>query len=75
MAERVRAVTGSRSEIVQVPYSEAYPPGFEDTQRRMPDTTQKRRLLGWRAERSLDETLRSVVDCLSTSSALVSPGD
>lgn len=73
LAERVKAITGSRSEIVQVPYSEAYPSGFEDMQRRVPDTTRVRRLLGWRAEYSLDEILESVATHLSQSGALASP--
>lgn len=62
LAARVRAITGSPSEIVVVPYDEAYSEGFEDMMRRIPDTTKAERLLGWRATTLLDTTLRHVVD-------------
>lgn len=54
LAERVIMRTESRSEIVYVPYSEAYAPGFEDMQRRVPDTSKIRNLLGWTPQISLD---------------------
>ena len=60
LAKRIRAMTGSRSEIVHVPYAEAYAPGFEDMARRVPDISRVRELLGWRPRRSLDETLAAV---------------
>ncbi len=61
LAELVRELTGSRSPIVTVPYAEAYVPGFEDMQRRVPDTTRIQALLGWRPRLSLQETLQSVI--------------
>ena len=61
LAQRVKAVTGSDSPIVNVPYAEAYAPGFEDMQRRVPDIGRIRSLIGWQASRSLDEILRAVV--------------
>jgi len=61
LAERVKAMCGSDSPIVKIPYSEAYAPGFEDMQRRVPDTTRLRKLIGWQARRSLDEILAGVV--------------
>jgi UDP-glucose 4-epimerase len=62
LAERVKALTGSDSPIVKVPYSEAYAPGFEDMQRRVPDTARIQALLGWRPSRSLDNILEAVVE-------------
>jgi UDP-glucose 4-epimerase len=62
LAERVRAATGSTSEIVLLPYDEVYPPGFEDMTRRIPDTSRISSLIGWKPERSLDEIIQSVVD-------------
>jgi UDP-glucose 4-epimerase len=62
LAERIRALTGSSSEIVYVPYSEAYAPGFEDMQRRIPDIRRIQALLGWKASRSLDQILESVIE-------------
>ncbi len=64
LAEKVRRLTGSRSEIRLVPYGEAYGPGFEDMQRRVPDTTRLRELAGWAPTRSLDETLLRIRDWL-----------
>jgi UDP-glucose 4-epimerase len=61
LAERVRGLTGSESEIVYVPYDEAYETGFEDMQRRIPDTTKLRELIGWRPTRTLDDILGDVL--------------
>lgn len=60
LAERVKAITGSSSPIVHIPYAEAYAPGFEDMQRRVPCTDRIRSLIGWQPGRSLDEILMSV---------------
>jgi UDP-glucose 4-epimerase len=62
LAERVVEMTGSRSEITLVPYDVAYEEGFEDMQRRVPDTTKIYERTGWRPTRSLDEILSDVVD-------------
>jgi UDP-glucose 4-epimerase len=65
LAERIKALTGSRSPIVQVPYEEAYQPGFEDVRRRVPDVRKAERAVGYRPRVSLDETLRRVIGFLS----------
>ena len=62
LANRVKAITASRSPIVFVPYSEAYPSGFEDLQRRQPDTTRIFELTGWRPDLEIDEILRRIAD-------------
>ena len=64
LAMRVKAAAGSSSEIVHVPYDEAYAPGFEDMQRRVPDTGKLGRAIGWRPTRKLDETLVQVVEAM-----------
>jgi UDP-glucose 4-epimerase len=61
LAERVRILTGSKSPIKLVPYSQAYTAGFEDMFRRVPDLTKVRRLIGYRATRNLDDILGDVV--------------
>ena len=61
LAERVRRLTGSASEIVLVPYDEAYEEGFEDMVRRIPDTEKIRGLLGWQPGKTLAETLGDVI--------------
>ena len=62
LAERVRERVGSDSEIVTVPYDEAYGEGFEDMERRQPDTAKIKGLLGWEPERSMDEIIDDVVE-------------
>ncbi len=62
LAEKIKAMTGSDSRIVTVPYDEAYEEGFEDMQRRVPDITKIRNLIGYRPNFSLDEILKSVID-------------
>lgn len=62
LAERVKAVTGSDAPIVRIPYDEAYEPGFEDMQRRVPDTSKIKALTGWRPTRGLDEILQDVME-------------
>jgi UDP-glucose 4-epimerase len=60
LARRVKKITGSASPIRMIPYDEAYAPGFEDMQKRRPDTSQLQSLLGWKPRISLDQTLRRV---------------
>ena len=61
LAERVRGLTGSASPIVYVPYDDAYQPGFEDLRRRVPDITKAERVIGYRPQVPLDETLGRVI--------------
>ena len=61
LAERVKALTNSASEIVHIPYDEAYEEGFEDMPRRVPDITKVGALVGFRPEMSLDGILQSVI--------------
>jgi UDP-glucose 4-epimerase len=61
LAERVVEMTGSDSQITKVPYSEAYAPGFEDMERRVPDTERIHELLGWKSKRGLREILSDVI--------------
>ena len=58
LAQRIIDYTGSSSEVELVPYSDAYAKGFEDMQRRVPDTSKIEALLGWRPVRTLDSILR-----------------
>ena len=61
LAERVRAATGTNSEIVFIPYDEAYEAGFEDMPRRVPDLTKVQQLVDYRPTLVLDEILRRVI--------------
>jgi UDP-glucose 4-epimerase len=64
LAEKIREITGSTSEIIYVPYDEAYEAGFEDMQRRRPDTTRISNLLGWAPTRDLDQIVADVAEDL-----------
>jgi len=74
LAQRVIALTGSRSRIESIPYEEAYEEGFEDMQRRVPDTSKIERLIGFRPTRDLDAIIQDVVDDLRKQSLAVAGG-
>ena len=61
LAEKVKELTNSESEIVFVPYDEAYEEGFEDMPRRVPDITKINELVGFRPEMTLEGILQSVI--------------
>ncbi len=61
LAQRVITAAGSSSKVRYVPYDEAYEEGFEDMQRRVPDTTRARELVGFEPKVGLDEILSQVV--------------
>jgi UDP-glucose 4-epimerase len=61
LAERVKERTGSKSEIVMVPYDQAYEEGFEDMPRRVPDLTKLRNLTGYEPKIHLNEILDQVI--------------
>jgi UDP-glucose 4-epimerase len=62
LAARVIALTGGNSEITYVPYDEAYAPGFEDMQRRVPSIERIHRLIGYAPRHTLHETLGRVIE-------------
>jgi UDP-glucose 4-epimerase len=68
LAERVISVTGSSSRIEYVSYEDAYPAGFEETMRRVPDTTKLRTLTGWKPKYSLDEIIKDIENYLRSKS-------
>ena len=60
LAEKIIAQTNSTSIISYTPYSEAYPPGYEDMQRRVPDTTKLQKHLLWKPEHTLESIIGDV---------------
>jgi UDP-glucose 4-epimerase len=62
LAERIKAKTGSRSEIVTIPYDQAYEEGFEDMPRRVPDLTKIHQAIGYAPKVKLDEIIDRVVE-------------
>jgi len=61
LARRVKARAGSKSEVVLIPYDQAYEAGFEDMQRRVPDLGKLRSLTGYEPKVHLDEILDQVI--------------
>jgi UDP-glucose 4-epimerase len=62
LAEKVKELTHSDSEIVFVPYDEAYEEGFEDMPRRVPDISKINQLVGFKPEIKLDGILETVIN-------------
>ena len=62
LAERVIRLADSQSSLQFVPYDIAYEEGFEDMERRVPDTTRARELIGFKPEVNLDAIIQSVLD-------------
>ncbi len=61
LAEKVISQINSKSSISYTPYSEAYPPGYEDMQRRVPDTSKLQKHLGWAPRHTLESIISSIV--------------
>ena len=61
LAELVRERTGGRSQIVHVPYEQAYGEGFEDLRRRIPDTSRLQSLTGFHPDRAIAEIVDRVI--------------
>jgi UDP-glucose 4-epimerase len=66
LAEKIKAMTASTSDIVTIPYDQAYEAGFEDMPRRVPDISKIRALVGYEPKVQLDETLERVIDYVRT---------
>lgn len=60
LAERIKHITDSESEIVTVPYEKAYEAGFEDMRRRVPDLGRIRQLIQYRPTVELDDAIRRI---------------
>lgn len=60
LAKKVIELTNSKSEIVKVPYAEAYPEGFEDMQRRVPDISKINTVLGWSPQIGLNQIVKDI---------------
>jgi UDP-glucose 4-epimerase len=62
LAEKVIQMTGSKSEIHYISYSEAYGEGFEDMQRRIPNLEKAKRLIGFQPTRTLKDIITDVTE-------------
>ncbi len=62
LAEQVISQLNSSSEIVHIPYEEAYEKGFEDMLHRAPDIDKVKKFLGWKPELSLEKIISDVAE-------------
>jgi len=60
LAKKVIEITGSKSNIEKIAYEKAYPQGFEDMQRRVPDISKIKQVLGWAPEINLDQIIKDI---------------
>ena len=74
LADLIIERTGSASTIELVPYDKAYESGFEDMQRRVPDTTKINRLIGWAPRLSLDDILTDAINEATSEIRGATPG-
>ncbi len=64
LAEKVIVSTNSKSRIRNISYADAYPAGFEDMQRRVPDISKIMRLMDWRPVHTLDSIIDDVAESI-----------
>jgi len=62
LARLVKLMTRSASPIQYIPYDQAYEAGFEDMQRRVPDTSKVKNLVGFRTTHDTRQVVQSVID-------------
>ncbi len=66
LAQKIKQMTNSQSEIAHIPYEEAYAEGFEDMLRRMPDVSKLQRYIGFIPATTLDAMLQDVIHWVRT---------
>lgn len=64
LAQKIKSVLNSGSKITFLPYDDAYPPGFEDMRRRVPDISKITRYFNWKPENDLDQIISDVAESL-----------
>jgi UDP-glucose 4-epimerase len=62
LAQRVKEMANSESEIDHIPYEKAYGPGFEDMERRCPNIEKLKELIGFKPKYDLEAMIQSVID-------------
>jgi UDP-glucose 4-epimerase len=62
LAEKVVKITKSTSSIVKIPYTSAYPDGYEDMQRRVPNISKLSSFTGWQPRFDLDGAILSILE-------------
>ncbi|MFQ6082608.1 MAG: SDR family NAD(P)-dependent oxidoreductase [Candidatus Aminicenantia bacterium] len=62
LAKKVKSLTGSSSKIIYVPYKKAYPDGYEDFKRRIPDISRIKKLIGYKPKVTLEESIKKIIN-------------
>ena len=62
LARKVIEITNSKSKIEKIAYEDAYPEGFEDMQRRVPDISKIKNTLGWSPEIDLEQIIKDIAN-------------
>jgi UDP-glucose 4-epimerase len=60
LAKKVIEITNSKSSIAKIAYENAYPEGFEDMQRRVPDISKIKQVLGWEPKINLEQIIKDI---------------
>ena len=60
LAKKVKNLTNSSSKIIHVPYKKAYPSGYEDFRRRVPDVSKIKELIGYKPQFVLEDTIKKI---------------
>lgn len=60
LAQKVIALTGSKSQISYTPYEQAYPAGFEDIARRVPNISKIKAAINWQPELNLERIIKDI---------------
>jgi len=62
LAKKVIKLTGSKSRIKYISYKKAYGEGFEDMQRRQPDLSKVKKLIGYNPKNNLDDVIKKIIE-------------
>jgi UDP-glucose 4-epimerase len=66
LAGKIILQSKSTSKIRHIPYTDVYPVGFEDMQRRVPNTSKIQSAIGWVPKKTLVEIIEDVIEYLRT---------
>jgi UDP-glucose 4-epimerase len=66
LAAKIIAQTESKSTVEYIPYAKAYPLGFEDMQRRVPDISKVKKAINWEPRYTLESIITSITENLSS---------
>jgi UDP-glucose 4-epimerase len=61
LAETIRKMTQSPSRIINIPYDKAFEKGFEDMQKRVPDISKAKALIGFQPNIKLEESIQDII--------------